>query len=598
MHPLRRKRLTKGLSWLLSLVGVALSLIITTAIYFGDAAAREHALRADFWRVGGGARGARRVGGALPLEVRIFHISHEQHGNWSLIDAHLSPHLDYIQLVFAEEVPIYHHIMCGGALANLSAQPLLGPEPGGVPLPPDGNASTLPAPKLPRPWWHFLVNCELIYEKLFSLSCALPPAVTAELWRERALATAAMAASTQLRRASRTGLVIELCDGSSLADREAQTCTPSDAIPVRTLAVDAGPPTAPHFLAIWSLLYQKQDELIEWIAYYRALGVEHFYLYDQMSSDGTYARLLPLVASGIVTLTRLNYSSPQQCVKGAGPGTVQDFCVNHLLSRWGAFNRWLLLVDVDEYIVLKTSSASSAEFPAAMKWLRNHGGDGIAPPTTIPELLRAVNATAAGDDPPFSALQINSFKTWCSLKIKDVFGARLDLTQCDINTNFEDFLPEVEFARYAKLLMLPSRVPYHGSMHILTSGDRRMLTVNISVAVILHLQQCHGSPWQCAGHCSLDNADPKPYLLACAAATRRGRTELTNELAVTPFLERVPAQNQSNSAMEFNDGSGRPAAFQTAALFAPLLGELYSDAVHRSARCATANTFFRNQFAR
>src|SRR5579883_479648 len=55
-------------------------------------------------------------------------------------------------------------------------------------------------------------------------------------------------------------------------------------------------------LSIVAIFRNEKPYLREWIEYHRLVGVDHFYLYNNKSSDGSLEVLSPFIARGIVTL--------------------------------------------------------------------------------------------------------------------------------------------------------------------------------------------------------------------------------------------------------------------------------------------------------
>lgn len=93
-----------------------------------------------------------------------------------------------------------------------------------------------------------------------------------------------------------------------------------------------------HRLSITSILKNEPD-IIEWIEYHRLVGVDHFYLYDNESTDGLHEKLTPYIDAGIVTYTY--YSGPAK----------QDASVNDAIERFKYDTKYLAVIDGDEYIV-------------------------------------------------------------------------------------------------------------------------------------------------------------------------------------------------------------------------------------------------------
>ncbi len=85
--------------------------------------------------------------------------------------------------------------------------------------------------------------------------------------------------------------------------------------------------------------------LLEWIAYHRAMGFEHFFIYSNDNDDGSDALLDALAANGVITWIDNRMSSSL---------SPQFKSYNH------AFNflpeildyEWCLIVDIDEFMVL------------------------------------------------------------------------------------------------------------------------------------------------------------------------------------------------------------------------------------------------------
>lgn len=114
-----------------------------------------------------------------------------------------------------------------------------------------------------------------------------------------------------------------------------------------------------HYFSVVTLMKDEGPYLREWIEYYRILGADHFYIYDNRSLTRSSIRALlkPYVEKGIVTLLDWDY-----------PYTVNEknsyrFCqrgqMHHCLYKYGDVNKWLLFIDVDEYIYPVDSDTTS-----------------------------------------------------------------------------------------------------------------------------------------------------------------------------------------------------------------------------------------------
>jgi hypothetical protein len=87
------------------------------------------------------------------------------------------------------------------------------------------------------------------------------------------------------------------------------------------------------------IVKDEADYLEEWLAYHVALGVDHFIIYDNGSTDGSAAMLERYINHGLVT--RIDWP--------LGGGQLSAY--NHALRMFGATTRWLAYYDSDEFLV-------------------------------------------------------------------------------------------------------------------------------------------------------------------------------------------------------------------------------------------------------
>jgi len=102
-------------------------------------------------------------------------------------------------------------------------------------------------------------------------------------------------------------------------------------------------------LSVAAVVKNEADSLLEWIAYHRVVGVEHFFIANNESTDGTKAILLELQEKGLVTL--VNLRTPKS-------GNVQIPAYSVLLKAARATCDLLAFIDADEYL-LPTDGSSS-----------------------------------------------------------------------------------------------------------------------------------------------------------------------------------------------------------------------------------------------
>ncbi len=103
-----------------------------------------------------------------------------------------------------------------------------------------------------------------------------------------------------------------------------------------------------HDLAVVAILKNEAPYLREWLDYHLVAGIDHFYLYDNDSSDNYNEIIAPYVAAGLVTSKKISGGSAQFA---AYADAVLNF---RFQSRRMAF------IDLDEFIYPK-SNRSVAE---------------------------------------------------------------------------------------------------------------------------------------------------------------------------------------------------------------------------------------------
>ena len=91
-----------------------------------------------------------------------------------------------------------------------------------------------------------------------------------------------------------------------------------------------------------SLCIMFKDEAVylrEWIEYHRMVGVDHFYLYDNNSSDGFESVIGDYLQEGVVTL--IHWTKEHAQVEG------YEDCIRRFQSE----SDWIGFIDVDEFLV-------------------------------------------------------------------------------------------------------------------------------------------------------------------------------------------------------------------------------------------------------
>ena len=101
----------------------------------------------------------------------------------------------------------------------------------------------------------------------------------------------------------------------------------------------------PYNLAIVAIFKDESPYLREWLDYHLLAGVEHFYLYNNDSSDNCAEVLKPYVDTGLVTLIDW-------------PGKMmQTPAYDDALERSRFFCRYVAFIDLDEFIFPRTGQS-------------------------------------------------------------------------------------------------------------------------------------------------------------------------------------------------------------------------------------------------
>lgn len=108
-------------------------------------------------------------------------------------------------------------------------------------------------------------------------------------------------------------------------------------------------------LSIAAIFQNEARFLKEWIEYHKLVGVEHFWLYNNDSSDNYIDALNPYILDGTVEL----FYWPDIWPDIVFPFGCQSNAYNDAISRALHKTEWLALIDLDEFIVpLQHSSIS------------------------------------------------------------------------------------------------------------------------------------------------------------------------------------------------------------------------------------------------
>ncbi len=97
-----------------------------------------------------------------------------------------------------------------------------------------------------------------------------------------------------------------------------------------------------------ALMFQNEAEhLKEWIEYHKVVGFDHFYLFNNLSTDNFMDVIKPYLASGEVEL----FQYPQISTNQQEYLAIQCAIYKHALSLARGNAKWLALIDADEYVM-------------------------------------------------------------------------------------------------------------------------------------------------------------------------------------------------------------------------------------------------------
>ena len=96
-----------------------------------------------------------------------------------------------------------------------------------------------------------------------------------------------------------------------------------------------------YYLSICAVFRDESTYLREWIEFHRLMGVEHFFLYNNLSDDNYLSVLEPYINQGIVTLG--DWPEPWGMRE-------QTNIYRDCLDRHGKKSRWIAFLDLDEFL--------------------------------------------------------------------------------------------------------------------------------------------------------------------------------------------------------------------------------------------------------
>lgn len=97
-----------------------------------------------------------------------------------------------------------------------------------------------------------------------------------------------------------------------------------------------------RYLTVAAIMRNEGKYLAQWVEFHLMMGVEHFILYDNASTDDTRDVLQSYVRNGVVEIVPWPHF-----VDGLG---VQALAYAHAIAHDAGASRWIAFIDLDEYL--------------------------------------------------------------------------------------------------------------------------------------------------------------------------------------------------------------------------------------------------------
>ncbi len=133
-----------------------------------------------------------------------------------------------------------------------------------------------------------------------------------------------------------------------------------------------------HELAVCAIFREEARFFDEWISFHLGVGVTHFYLYNNFSTDNYQEVLQPWIAKGLVTLT--DWPVP------FGQVAAYRDCIR----RHRTACRWIAFIDVDEFLFspkttdVRTVLRNYTDLPGVEVWQAFYGSGGHVKRPALP----------------------------------------------------------------------------------------------------------------------------------------------------------------------------------------------------------------------
>lgn len=124
-------------------------------------------------------------------------------------------------------------------------------------------------------------------------------------------------------------------------------------------------------VSICAIFKNEAIYLKEWIEFHKIIGVDHFYLYNNLSEDNYKEVLKPYIQEGTVEVIQWPY--PQQQMEA-----YTDFIGNHASET-----KWVGFIDIDEFVIPKEDNNiydflnRFEKYPAVLIYWKLYGSSGL-----------------------------------------------------------------------------------------------------------------------------------------------------------------------------------------------------------------------------
>lgn len=122
-------------------------------------------------------------------------------------------------------------------------------------------------------------------------------------------------------------------------------------------------------LSICTIFRDDAAYLPEWIDFHRKQGVDHFYLYDNLSNDDPKHILRKYIKGGSVTL--IDWPRESTCEADWGP--IQTGAYMNCINKYGNKSKWIAFLDSDEFLF----SPTGEDLRRLLNLYKKHPGVGV-----------------------------------------------------------------------------------------------------------------------------------------------------------------------------------------------------------------------------